>query len=123
MGLVLLLGGFVTVELPLNPAEAIGSGADQVSLDVVQFVLIRFQLGLGQVDLLLQAGPGRARSLGAGDLFLQLVNPLLIGFDRRRSLIGLGVELFALGGRRSGVLRGLAHFIAECDIHGMARPV
>ena len=67
VGLVLLLGGFVTVELALNPAEAIGPGADQVSLDVFQFVLIEFQLRLGQVDLLLQAGPG-ALILRAGDL-------------------------------------------------------
>ena len=32
VGLVLLLGGLVTVELALNPAEAVSPGADQVSL-------------------------------------------------------------------------------------------
>ncbi len=32
--LVLFLGGLVPVELALNPAETVGSGADQVSFDV-----------------------------------------------------------------------------------------
>ena len=61
IGFVLFLGGLVTVELALNPAEAVSPGADQVSFDVFQFILIEFQLRLGQVDLLLQAHP-RARS-------------------------------------------------------------
>ena len=85
VGLVLLLGGFVTVELPLNPAESTAPERTRFLLDVVQFILIQFQLGLGQVDLLLQAGPG-AIARRVGDLFLQLVNPLLIGFDRRSLL-------------------------------------
>ena len=48
----------MAVELALNSAQAIGSGADQASFHVVQFVLIEFQLCLGQVDLLLQAVSG-----------------------------------------------------------------
>ena len=53
--LVLLLRGLVPVELALNPAEAVGPGADQVSLDVIQFILIGFQFCLGQIDPLLQS--------------------------------------------------------------------
>ena len=81
-GLVLLLGRLVTGELALNSAEAVRPGADQVSFYVFQFVLIEFQLRLGQVNLLLQAVCATL-ILGAGELLLQLVDPLLIRFDGR----------------------------------------
>ena len=77
--LVLLLGGLMTVELALNSAEAVSSGADQVAFYVLQFVLVEFQLCLGQVDLLLQ-GVSPVIIFCAGQLLLELVDSVLIGF-------------------------------------------
>src|SRR5438477_6241625 len=47
---VFLLSSLVPVELALNSAEAIRTRANQVSFYVVQFILIKLQLCLGQVD-------------------------------------------------------------------------
>ena len=77
------------VELALNSAEAVGSGADQVSFYIFQFVLIEFQLRLGQINLLLQDVAG-VFILRACQLLLQLVDSLLIGCDGGLALIGLG---------------------------------
>ena len=81
-GLVLLLGSLVTVELALNPAEAVSPGTDQLTFDVVQFILVEFQLCLEQVDLLLQ-GASPAIVFCTCELLLELVDSVLIGFYRR----------------------------------------
>ena len=98
VGLVLLLGRLMTVELALNSAEAVRPGADQVSLYVFQFVLVEFQLRLGQIDLLLQGVAG-ALIFRACELLLQLVDPGLVGSDGSVGLIGLGKQFLALGRR------------------------
>ena len=114
-GLVLFFRRLVAGELTLNPAEAVNPRADQISLSVFQFILIEFQLRLGQVNLLLQAVPATF-ILGGGELLLELVDPLLIGFDRGIGSVGLGIQFLALGRRRSRMLGGLAHLVAECDV-------
>ncbi len=117
-GLVLLLGSLMTVELALNPAEAVGAGADQLSLYVFQFILVEFQLGLSQIDLLLQ-GVSSAIIFRAGELLLQLVNSVVIGSYRCVGLISVSIEFLAFGRWRSGMLGGLAHLVTESDIYGM----
>ena len=87
VGVVLFLGRLVAIELALNSAEPVGSGANQVSFYIFQFILIQFQLRLGQINLLLQRVP-RVFIFHAGELLLQLVDPRVIGRDRGLGLIG-----------------------------------
>jgi hypothetical protein len=84
-GLELVLGSFVKAELALDSAEAVGSGADQVSLYIFEIILIQLQLGFGQVNLLLQNG--FVIFLRSREIFLQLVNVILISLDRSLHLI------------------------------------
>ena len=108
----------MTGELTLNSAEAVHPGADQVSLCIFEFVLIEFQLRLGQINLLLQGVPATL-VLGARELLLQLIDPLLVGSDGCIGFVGLGIQFLALGRCRSRMLGGLAHLVAERDVYRM----
>ena len=52
-GFELVLSGFVPLELPLDPSQAVRPRAHQVSLGILEIILIKFQLRLRQVQLLL----------------------------------------------------------------------
>ena len=60
-------------------AERIGARAHEIALRVLHLVRVQFQLGLHQVDLLLQSV--RLRAFQSGLLFLELVDHLLVGGD------------------------------------------
>jgi hypothetical protein len=53
--IIRMFGGLVLVELTLNQAPRIGARPDQVLLGVAGFILIEFQLRLGDIQLSLNA--------------------------------------------------------------------
>src|SRR5438552_3734555 len=76
--------------------------------------LIVFVLSVCQVDLLLKIGFTITAS--GRELFCELVNPLLVGFDSGLRLAGPGIELFSLRLGRGRMFRSVAQPTGEGEI-------
>ncbi len=67
-----VLGVVVPFQLALDAAKRIGTRPRQVFFGVIEFILVKLQLSLGQIELLLHAVLMSAG--GGGKLLLQLVD-------------------------------------------------
>src|SRR5215469_8454833 len=89
-----MLGRLMLLKLTLDQRSRIGTRADQVFLGIVPFVLIEFKLGLRDIQLLLDAD--LVWTVRAGQFFLQLLHPLLIGLDFARDFPSVLIQFAEL---------------------------
>jgi len=107
----------VPFKLPLNSAQSIRARAGQILLGIVKIVLIKLKLCLLQVQLLLNlilVRPG-----GGSQLLVELIYLILVGLDRRLSLVQAGVQFPRLGCGLSRMIGGITECIFKSQVHFM----
>src|SRR5580704_9116359 len=110
-----MLGVVVPLQLPLDAADGVGASPREILLCVVQFILIQIKLSLRHVKLLLRAV--LMSGAGGGELFLQLIDVILIGFKIELSLSHVRKKFASFGRGRSWVVGGIAKRVLERDIN------
>ena len=114
-GLRLIVGGFMNFQQLLDGGFGIGAGAEDVFLGVVELVLIKFELGLGNVELVLQfvfLGIG-----GGGKLLADGSHESVVGGDGGFGLRAAGKELLILRSDGRRILLSVADGVGEGEVN------
>ena len=107
--------GFVLVDHSLNAALGVAARAEEILLGFVGFILIEFELGFGNVELIVEGVFARAACLGL--VGGELVDALFVGVQRVLGFAQVRLDLFGFGAQNGGMHLRVANGGGECLIH------